>query len=536
MYGYVRGIAQAIGEQYLKTVFKRERVMQDEVVYCRSAQLKIVKRALAVILGSAIITRIYFYLWHKDLWRDESALFLAIYQGTWRDIFQCTLDFNQCCPLVFALVNKLLMYFSCSEYTLYFLPGCAGIGLLVMLVLLAKKMEGNLYALLCLSIICMLKMPIYYSSEFKQYIFEAFISTSLIYIYIYDIISERTENFLSYRYPLLMSGALLISNTSIFISAGISTTIAIYLKYEKDYNLYNIIRLFATRYSLFCIVCFLYYFFYLKNGNNTAMKIYWEPYFFPTSLSAWPHYLQEVLIPLIRGLFESVHLSLAKFIIFAAPFGIYFLWRKNRFVTLALILPFFFAGIAAFSFYPPGHEGFIGARLSLYLLPLCILLIGQGFLPPVRWAVTRISTRALQYLACLLVAAVLCIQILFVLTGMGHEQIHSLITTLKQSYTENDALMVFESATPAWRYYTIVDRIDLPYTILPRDILQKTDEEKSEIFREAFLHGKEHLYILYSHCPVPIMEKLEHFLTQFGYRVAVTSARGARLYSVIPPK
>lgn len=119
---------------------------------------------------------------------------------------------------------------------------------------------------------------------------------------------------------------------------------------------------------------------------------------------------------------------------------------------------------------------------------------------------------------------------------MGHQQIHSLITTLKQSYTENDALMVFESATHAWRYYTIVDRIDLPYTILPRDILQKTDEEKAAIFRKAFLHGKEHLCILYSHCPAPIMDKLEHFLTHFGYRVAVTSARGARLHSVVLPK
>lgn len=344
------------------------------------------------------------------------------------------------------------------------------------------------------------------------------------------------KNFFSYRYPLLMSGTLLISNTSIFIFAGISTTIAIYMKYEKNYNLYNIIRLFVTRYSVFGIICFFYYFFYLKNGNNTAMKIYWEPYFFPTSFSAWPHYLQEVLLPLIWGLFASAHFSLAKFIIFAAPFGIYFLWRKNRFVTLALILPFFFAGIAAFSFYPPGLGGFIGARLSLYLLPLCILLIWQGFLPPVRWLVTRISTRTLQCLACLLVAAVLCIQIFFVVTGMGHEQIHSLITILKQSYTENDALMVFESATPAWRYYTIVDRIDLPYTILPRDILQKTDEEKAAIFLEAFLHGKEHLYIFYSHCPVPIMEKLEHLLTQLGYRVAVTSARGARLHSVVLPK
>ena len=93
-----------------------------------------------------------------------------------------------------------------------------------------------------------------------------------------------------------MSGALLISNISIiFIATGISMTISIYLKYENNYNLYKIIRLFAIRYSLFCIVCFLYYFFYLKNGTNTAMKIYWEPYFpqrvFPHGRTTFKKYL-----------------------------------------------------------------------------------------------------------------------------------------------------------------------------------------------------------------------------------------------------
>ena len=150
-----------------------------------SATVKTISLALYTIFCIAVTVRIYFYIQHKDLWCDESLLFSALYHGSWGDILQCKLLFAQCCPIFFAVVNKFLLCFSCKQHILYFLPTCVGIGLLLIYLLLSEKMGGKLYALICCSLISVIYMPIYYSSEFKQYIFEAFVSTSFIYIYIY---------------------------------------------------------------------------------------------------------------------------------------------------------------------------------------------------------------------------------------------------------------------------------------------------------------------------------------------------------------
>lgn len=157
--------------------------MQKQSVLCCQDTLTILKKTVIVLLGIAIVTRLYLYWYPKDLWLDEGAIFWTLYHGSWENIFSGHLP-SQSCPLFFAVYNKLLFHFSCTQHALYFLPTCTGIALVMLFAALARKIDGDVYAVLCVALFCIFRTFVYYSSEFKPYIFDAFISSFLIYIYI----------------------------------------------------------------------------------------------------------------------------------------------------------------------------------------------------------------------------------------------------------------------------------------------------------------------------------------------------------------
>lgn len=409
--------------------------MPERLVASCADKRKILQGTLLAVCCIAIITRLYLYWYPKDLWLDEGSIFWALYQGSWENVLHCRLAFTQCCPIFFALYNKLLFSFSCTQHALYFLPTCTGIALIILFAALAQRIDGKLYAVLCVVLFCSLKIFVYYSSELKQYIFEAFMTSFVIYIYIYDLLTYGEKRFLSWKYPLLMSASLLISSPSVVISAGLATTTALYLKIEKKYSLQSIFSVFLRRYALFGLVCLVYYFTYLKNGNSPGMQDWWKEYFFPTSLSAWPEYIRTVYFggksfpDFSVWLYVKFIATVLGFLLLAC--GSCFLWRKNRFILLALLTPFGFAAIAAFFFYPLLLGASVWSRLSLYLVPLQILLVGQALLPLMDAVLARISRTMLLLGACSLIAAVLCINVVFAVRGMGHEQISPLISSCK---------------------------------------------------------------------------------------------------------
>ena len=353
-----------------------------------------------------------------------------------------------------------------------------------------------------------------------------------LYIYIYDILSKDTKKFISYKYPLIMSAALLISNPSIFISSGIALTIACYLKWEEKYSLKKIISVFITRYSLFAFVCIIYYILYLKNANSDYMQAYWKPYLFPKTFSAWPQYIKDVIIPTARGLLLSYNINLAKFLIFALPIGMYFLWRKNRYIALACILPFFFAGMAAFTLYPPGLGGLVGSRLSCYLEPMLIILIVQGIFPPIRWAVARSSKRVLVLCTYALIGIVCCSNILFAQQGMGYERIYELISKVHSEYTKKDMIIIFTIDEPVYLYRSLYNGEKYPYTVLSTTLLKASEADIDTYLSKMNFYDKNTIYILYSYDLKDDAPKISNWFEKSGYSVEETATNGAILQKI----
>ena len=105
-----------------------------ELVNTRASDNRLLKFFCYILIAYCVFIRCYLYIYHKDLWLDESAIADAIYEASWSDLLAGRLPRMQSCPLAFAVINKLLSYItSYSPYVLYFLPTVAGISIALLI-------------------------------------------------------------------------------------------------------------------------------------------------------------------------------------------------------------------------------------------------------------------------------------------------------------------------------------------------------------------------------------------------------------------
>lgn len=166
--------------------------------YIEMKKKKTICLSLNTVLVITFISRIYHYFIHKNLWLDENLIAMAIYKTPLIDLLQGKYEYNQSCPLLFGLYNKILAIITnYSPSILYFIPTIVGILLILLIVKFCIQYDGILYAFICVAIISVCKMPLYYSTEFKQYIFEATATIFLLSNVIHDIQKQNIYIFFS---------------------------------------------------------------------------------------------------------------------------------------------------------------------------------------------------------------------------------------------------------------------------------------------------------------------------------------------------
>src|SRR5580700_337675 len=122
---------------------------------------------LLVAVGAAI--RLRLYLQNRSLWVDEAMVSLNIIHRPIAQLWR-PLDDHQAAPLGWLLLQKFsITLFGSSEYALRLVPLIAGIGSLVLLLMLARRTVGPAVGLVAVAMACLSKGLIYYSSEAKQY-------------------------------------------------------------------------------------------------------------------------------------------------------------------------------------------------------------------------------------------------------------------------------------------------------------------------------------------------------------------------------
>jgi hypothetical protein len=436
-----------------------------------------------LLLG--ILLRVLVYFQNRSLIIDEANLARNVVEKSGTDFFQ-SLDYEQYCPPIFMLLTKLNTHlFGVNEFSLKLWPLLGGIGLLVFFWLLLKELVKesvvHWYLLLSLSFS---SLAIRYSTEFKQYSLDALLTLVLIYVALQFRGTKWTvKNTLIWSF--LGSLMIWMSMPSIFILAAIGFAF-LYESWATE-RTFPVGLVFAGG---FWLLNFGGYFWTVLYQDSTSglLQDYHQNFFFefiPTTIADASRSFN-----LLLGLMTSITDRTAVGLIFCALFlsiGSYRIIKKKKFEALLLLLPVLFVLIASnlklYSLIP---------RLSLFLIPICLLLMGVGL--NFAWGKMH-KILKLATVVLMIISVVNKGGYTYFVTKMEFEDSKAILTFLAKNRVSKDLIIVHHDAVPAFIFYNSMH--DNAYHFQPV-YLAKWAEKPSTILTTKKWNSKA-FWLFYAH-------------------------------------
>jgi hypothetical protein len=401
--------------------------------------------AVGVLLLLGFVLRLRQYLSGRSLWLDEAMLALNIVNRDFFGLFQ-TLDYDQGAPIGFLLVEKILsLLFGDHEFVFRLFPFVAGVAAPVLFYLLLRRTTSSIGLLAGLALFVLGPELIYYSSEMKQYIVDVAVMITL-FLLAMPLLEKGAEK-KDYIY-LGLAGALSLwfSHPALFVLASLG--IGLFLQTLEQRNRSKVCSVLLVG-VIWLTNLGLLYFVSLKGlSQNTFLLEYWQENFIPFPLgSDWGWFLL-----VFRGLLQNqIGIFAPAWLVFVlVVLGLASLFGKNKTYAIVLLAMFVFSLIASgLHLYP------LGGRLSLFLVPLAIILISQ-------------SVNAMQYDSGLpyklggIIAILVSLYLLYppadeairdFFNPKYFEHIRPSMATLSENWKEGDTLFVSSGAVPAFRFY-----------------------------------------------------------------------------------
>ncbi len=438
-----------------------------------------------ILLLVGILLRLRQYFSGRSLWADEAMLALNIVNRNFLELFQ-PLEYDQGAPLGFLLVEKLFnAALGRTELALRLFPLLAGLVSLWLFYMLAKKTLPGMGFHLALALFAVNPHLVYYASEAKQYIVDAAVALGLLLLAIAVFQNQASgKNFILLGLTGIL--ALWFSHPALFVLAGIGIALAIHFLQLRDYA--------SLRWMIFTGILWLgnltlLYFINLRQlSQNDYLANYWTEGFLP--LPPWKDFiwLNELMTYQFGIQFIPLLVSILILVGWVA------LLRESRTLAIAIAFTALFAFTAsALRLYP------VNGRLSLFLIPLGILLLGK---------VIEVAQRALSFNKFASIgAAALLGGYLFIppfvtsfnnlISPKYYEHIRPAMRVLADSWKDGDALFVTAWAEPAFRYYAPFYGLE-EVEIVTSEIEDYPDGEKLK-FRISPLVGEKRVWVLFSH-------------------------------------
>ncbi len=444
--------------------------------------------SLGILIFGAIL-RLRQYFSGRSLWADEAMLALNIVNRNFAELFK-PLEYDQGAPLGFLLVEELFnVVFGRHELILRFFPLLAGLASLWLFYLLLMSLRGGAERrrsnLLALALFALNPQLVYYTSEAKQYIVDVAVALGLLLLAIPIFQNQlNKKNFIL----LAMAGilALWFSHPALFILAGIGVGLVVQFLRTREYKK---LRTTLGIGSLWLANLALLYFINLRQlSQNDYLANYWTDGFI--SISPWSDF--NWLGDLIQYQFDIQFIPL--FISVLILVGWFALFREQRSLALAFIFTTVFAFTASvLHLYP------VNGRLSLFLIPLGILLLGKAieYLRQTFSSNKFVSASITILLSGYLLVNPFITSIQNFISPKYYEHIRPTMQVLADSWKDGDALFVTAWAEPAFRYYAPFYGLeDVKY--VSSEIEDYPDDEKLKS-RISPLVGKKRVWVLFSH-------------------------------------
>lgn len=401
--------------------------------------------ALVLLIAGAGL-RLYVYFQNRNLIIDEANVARNISERGFIALLQ-PLDYHQYAPPVFLWITKLSsMLFGMGEMALRLYPFLCGIASLVLFYIVTKRLLPLHTIWYPLSLMVFGAIFIRYSSELKQYMPDIFMALLLFWLAMKTDITKLSPGRFVIYWMLAGSVAIWWSMPSVFILAGVGMYYAWMViagqKYRKLLHLTAVGIVWLAQFAA-------YYFLLLEEQANSDYLQNFHKYDFlfatPSKPEEWQHnwYVFSALMRQFEGLYPYVHDINTAFLIL----GVIMLFKKARAFFFLLVVPVlalcFAACIDQYSLMP---------RVSLFIIPVIILIIGYGFAQIYYLKATWM--KAIVLVAGLYAAG--CNIAFMIERPFKYEELTEGMQYLQDKKIPAAAISVYHSSVPAFIYYTTI--------------------------------------------------------------------------------
>lgn len=406
----------------------------------RKKNKPVVSRVLiTLILAIGIVLRLIIYFQNRNLILDEANVARNISERDFAALLQ-PLDYAQYAPPVFLWTVKLSSLLAgMGEMVLRFYPLACGIMSLFLFSRLLKWFVTTQTVWYPLAIFAVGYLFLRYSTELKQYMPDMLVTIGLLLLTVsIDIQRTKPIRFITI-FALAGSIAIWSSMPSVFILSGVVAYYTMICVKHKELKKLLLIwlptLLWLTQFGL-------YYLLMLKPQANSAyLQNFHQQYFLSGNFSHdWA--LFTGLLSVAGGHTAiSVYLHLL-FIVVA----IIALARKNIAGLLLLIIP-----VCALMIAAAMKQFTLLDRVSLFIMPILLLLIGYGF-SVVFGAMRNNIMRAAIVVICLVSFGSYCGTTFSY--PYKYEQLTDGLEKVQEQNIKGDDLYLYHSSVPAYIYYT----------------------------------------------------------------------------------
>jgi len=399
----------------------------------------------ALTVGGMV--RVGAWLQRRSLWYDEAVLALNIL-GRSMSALMHPLAYNQAGPIGFLWGTRLVSQAAgASELALRAIPLACGMGTLLLVWILARRILGAGPALIAAVLVCASGPLVHYSTQVKQYASDAFITSFLVWL----ALRVLDEPGAARPWRQLVVGGVLglfLSQPSVFVLAGIGT--ALVAEPRVRMTAAWLPRCLKAAGIWVVVFAALYVAFDRGSAANEALTRMWSGTFLYPSA---PDFLLRVRRAANAALGEPLSPALAvvplKGLAVLFLLGVGWLARQRGFSRVALFVgPYVGVVLAStLGMYP------VATRLLLFATPLASLTVAAGTKLIVDAAPGGWRTLAYAGLAGVLLAGCLRTLAGWGRAGISIEESRGLIAETNDR-RRGEPVYVFNGGIPAWAFYT----------------------------------------------------------------------------------
>ena len=441
----------------------------------------------------------------RSFWLDEAVLASSFSKRSLIELYsKGELEYLQSAPLGWLYLEKILsLIWSNTEKVLRygsFISYC----LVIVFLIVAQVLYRSKLPFSAAAVFANAPIALQYSNIFKQYEFEAFISTVILVTF---ILYEKNFISLKILIPLWMV-FLWFSNSACFVEGGFVASTLLFSLFSKDKRKIRDSIFIGLAISLSFV---FYYFAWVRIATSIkGMQDYWNYRFFPLSITNVGEYEKSKnLLKIIFSTFQYEFLPL--FVFIGSLYS--FLVKKDKAIIAVYLTVVLLIITSALRLYP------IELRLCLFCYPLIFFVCVYAF----ELAIS-VDTKLMSIFIFILLVCYAWHQ-----NGIDTysnttsvywkgEELKPTIKYLNDNLKEDEKIYVYKHSVPTFEYlngYGNTSFGNWDDNIIYGDIFFNDNNSFENEINKIIINSK--LYIVLSHVLHYRISHLMDYLHQYGY-------------------